>query len=275
MPHLMVPLSFHHILLLGIHQAGPVHLAGGDPLLLGPPHPQGPPFLTGAQILSIYRTVIIILKRDAVESRGLHHRLQTVWTQRNSTGIWSLSLAVAPQLLSKTHMRDLKHLHEPEQLSTAQATCALVTAVKYHHPETAIVVTVTPHKGNPTPEMADRVLLRPPGRGPHTPYSASHNLVDLLHQDEVQTLKCVAVQCHMLQLQKLTKAMRGIKWSAVTEAGAMSGEAWMPYWSLNPRRLQKKLWRYNLYIKFYLFLATLAIWLQSIFYFSQGWDILK
>lgn len=231
MPHLMAPLSFHHMLLLDIHQAGPVHLTGEGQFLLEPHHPQGPRFLTGAQILSIYRTVIIIIKRDAVESQELRLRLQTdtVWTRRNSIGIWSLSLAGAPQLFSKTHMRDLKHLQEPEQLSTAQATHALVTAVKYHHPETAMVATVTPHKGNPTPEMADRVHLRPPGRGPRAPYSASHNLVDLLHQDEMQTLKCVAVQCHMLQLQKLTKAMMGLKWSAATEAAAMSGEAWTPY----------------------------------------------
>lgn len=208
----MAPLSLRRMVLLSIHLAGPVQPAGGGPL----PHPLGPPLLTGTQILSIHRTVNMMLKRDAAETRGVHHKLQTdtAWTLRNSTGIWSPSPAVDPPS-SKTCMGDLQHLLEPEQLPTARTT--LATAVKYHRTGMATVHTATPHKESPTPEIADSVLPKAPGRGPLTLYSASHPLVVHPHQDEVWTLRCWVVYCHMLQSLKPIRAMRGIIQS---EAGA-------------------------------------------------------
>lgn len=247
MPHLTARLSFHHMVLLGIHLAGPVQPAGGGPLPLGPRHPLGPPLLIGTQTLCIYRTVNMTLEKNAAESQGpsgpppwVHHKLHinTAWTLRNSTGIWSLSPAVDPRSSTKIRMRDLKHLLEPEQLSTARPTLVLAKAVKYHRPGTATVHTATPHRGSPTLEKADWVLLKAPGRGPLTLYSAPHPLMVPPHQDEVPTLRCLVVHVHVLQSQKLIRALRGIIRSVVTESGAIWGKAWRPYWSLNLRRPQ-------------------------------------
>lgn len=157
MPHLTAPFSFHHMVHLSIHLAGPVQPAGGGPLPLGLHHPPGPPLLIDTQTLCIYTMVNIMLEKNAAESQGDHHRFltNTAWTLRNSTGIWSLSPAMDPWLPTKTHMSAPKHLLEPEQLSTAQLTLALATAVKYHLPGTATVHAATPHRGSPTAETAD------------------------------------------------------------------------------------------------------------------------
>ncbi|KAG8014853.1 TRIO and F-actin-binding protein [Nibea albiflora] len=106
-PHLITPLSFHHMVLHGIHPAGPVRPADGGPIHLGRSHPLGPHLLTGAQTLYIYRTVITMLKRQAVESRGAHRKLQTntAWTLRSSTGIWSLSPAADLRPSSRSLMK--------------------------------------------------------------------------------------------------------------------------------------------------------------------------
>lgn len=101
-PHLG-PLSSPHMVLLEIRQAGPVQHAGGGPLLLGLLPPKDPPFPKGnreSMDLNVNRTM----------RQGVNHSFQinTVWTLRSSTRIWSLSPALDPQPSPKNVMRYLE-----------------------------------------------------------------------------------------------------------------------------------------------------------------------
>lgn len=144
MTRLTAPLSFHLMGLHATHQAGPVRHAGGCLQLPGPHHRQGPPILADAQTLYCHRAGNMILKRVSVESRDRRLQTDTVWILRNCTEILSLSPAVAPQLSSRSHMKDLKHHLEPEQLEAVWPTLKLTTVVTCHQPGMVTAWSPTP-----------------------------------------------------------------------------------------------------------------------------------
>lgn len=168
-PYLMFLLGFHLMLRLGIHQAGPVHLAGGVLLSLVPSPPLGPAPPTNAQTPPTYRMAgRRTFRGDAAESRGVHPKLQmvTVWTLRGYIGIWNQSLAGVPRPCSQTHMRYLRDLLKPEQLERVPQTHIVVIAVVALHPGVATVHRVTPRKGNPILGIADLIQHKPIQRDP-------------------------------------------------------------------------------------------------------------
>lgn len=98
------PLSFPHMVLLEIRPAGPVQHARGGPLPLGLLRPKAPPLPKGNSRENTDLSVNLTMHQ------GVNHNFQinTVWTLRSSTRIWSLSPAVDPQLSTENVMRDLK-----------------------------------------------------------------------------------------------------------------------------------------------------------------------
>lgn len=235
-PHHSGPPRFPHMVLLEICPAGPVQHVGGGPIPLGLLRPKDPPL---PKANSRENTD---LNGNLTTRQGVNHNVQinTVWTLRSSTRIWSLSPVMDPQPSTKNVMRDLEDHLWPELRWTAQPILSLVTAVVCPHPGMATVATASLRRGSH--KTAGWALIRTPGKGPSTPYSAPRTLTVPPHRGEVQTPHRVGGHFHRLRSQKLIRILRGIPAWELTDLGAIRWEAWTHYWSPNRRRPQKN-WR--------------------------------